>query len=151
MIFGIGKQPAVAGKQIWDFVRHQPRPTERAEDEFVGLDVVNETAREAVESLMDTPEEYQQLVQQFFCDGEILMDGIRTSLARRDAVGLRKACHKLKGSCASLGSVRMAEVLNRLEIRACSELDDDEAARCLADRLCTEWTALHSYFQRWAV
>lgn len=59
-----------------------------------------------------------QLVELFVRQADDQLRTFRSSAAARDAAGLARAAHTLKGSCGSLGALAMMELCRRLESAA---------------------------------
>ncbi len=59
-----------------------------------------------------------ELVGVFLETGHERLDEIARATARRDAALVERLAHNLRGSCATLGMDRLADLLRRLELRA---------------------------------
>jgi signal transduction histidine kinase/CheY-like chemotaxis protein/HPt (histidine-containing phosphotransfer) domain-containing protein len=63
----------------------------------------------------DYPEIVEQLVDLFVDSTPPLLDDLRGAGERGDAEALRRAAHKLKGSCQNIGASRLAELAAQIE------------------------------------
>ena len=60
-------------------------------------------------------EEFVELIGSFLHDLPVQLDLIQAAIAQSDTAELYRIAHKLKSSCASLGAMRLAELVRRLE------------------------------------
>ena len=60
-------------------------------------------------------EEFADLIGSFLHDLPVQLDLIQEAIAQRDAAELYRIAHKFKSSCGSLGAMRLAELVRRLE------------------------------------
>jgi two-component system, sensor histidine kinase and response regulator len=63
----------------------------------------------------DYPEIIEQLVDLFVDSTPPLLDDLRDALERDDGEAVRRAAHKLKGSCQNIGASRLAELAAGIE------------------------------------
>ena len=60
-------------------------------------------------------EEFADLIGSFLHDLPVQLELIQAAVARLDTAELYRIAHKFKSSCASLGALRLAELVRRLE------------------------------------
>ncbi len=60
-------------------------------------------------------EEFADLLQNFLNDLPLQLDLLQAVIAKGDADQLYQIAHKLKSSCGSMGALRLAELVRRLE------------------------------------
>jgi signal transduction histidine kinase/DNA-binding response OmpR family regulator/HPt (histidine-containing phosphotransfer) domain-containing protein len=87
----------------------------------------------------DDPAKIRRYLELFASTTGTLMDQIGTSIDRREAPGLRRLSHTLKGACGNIGAVEMAGLARQLEEAAAAE-DWSEAG--------TLWRELAGSFDR---
>lgn len=99
------------------------------------MDVLDQEALNALRSLQDDDDDdlLGELIDLFLQDAPARMTVIRDAVAREDWQALSAAAHSLKGSCGSLGAVRMAELCGRLERYGRSGGTRADAERILTD------------------
>jgi HPt (histidine-containing phosphotransfer) domain-containing protein len=68
-----------------------------------------------------------ELIELFLQDAPVRLGAIREAIAREDWAQVAASAHSLKGSCGSLGAVRMADLCGRLERYGRSGRDRREA------------------------
>jgi CheY-like chemotaxis protein/HPt (histidine-containing phosphotransfer) domain-containing protein len=69
----------------------------------------------------DDPTKIRRFLELFTSTTGTLMDQIGASIERREAPGLRRLSHTLKGSCGNIGAVEMAGLARQLEEAAAAE------------------------------
>jgi two-component system, sensor histidine kinase and response regulator len=69
----------------------------------------------------DDPAKMRHYLELFASTTGRLMDQIETSIDRREAPGLRRLSHTLKGACGNIGAVEMAGLARQLEQAAKAE------------------------------
>ncbi len=76
--------------------------------------------QDVLNDLLDSlgPEDFGQVVDVFLADMPPLMDRLAGSVARQDAISVFATAHEGKGTAASLGLSRLAEVMGRIETSA---------------------------------
>lgn len=81
------------------------------------MDVIDTETLAALRSLQEEGDDdlVVELIDLFLQDAPSRMAGIRAAVEAGDWLGLAERAHSLKGSCASLGAVHMAELCARLE------------------------------------
>jgi HPt (histidine-containing phosphotransfer) domain-containing protein len=84
---------------------------------------------------------FRRLVETFLGDTGVRLGELRQCLNRKDAAMMRRLAHTLRGSCLSLGALRMTEVASALE-RASAQ--GDGAAAALVDQLDAEFRRAES-------
>ena len=60
-------------------------------------------------------DEFADLLQNFLNDLPLQIDSLQAVVAQGDADQLYQIAHKLKSSCGSIGALRLAELVRRLE------------------------------------
>lgn len=81
------------------------------------MDVLDSATLETLRSLQDEGDDdlLAELIDLFLEDAPTRVAGVRDAIGRADWPGLASWAHSLKGSCGSLGALKMAEVCDRLE------------------------------------
>jgi signal transduction histidine kinase/CheY-like chemotaxis protein len=85
--------------------------------------------------------QFRRLVETFLGDTGVRLGELRQCLNRKDAAMVRRLAHTLRGSCLSLGALRMTEVASALE-RVSAQ--GDGAAASLVDQLEAEFRRAES-------
>jgi len=85
--------------------------------------------------------QFRRLVETFLGDTGVRLGELRQCLNRKDAAMVRRLAHTLRGSCLSLGALRMTEVAGALE-RVSAQ--GDGAAASLVDQLEAEFRRAES-------
>jgi PAS domain S-box-containing protein len=85
--------------------------------------------------------QFRRLVETFLGDTGVRLGELRQCLNRKDAAMVRRLAHTLRGSCLSLGALRMTEVASALERVAAQ---GDGAAASLVDQLEAEFRRAES-------
>ena len=93
------------------------------------MSVIDQNALEALRSLQDDSDDdlLAELIELFLQDAPVRLGAIREAIAGEDWAQLAASAHSLKGSCGSLGAVRMADLCGRLERYGRSGRDRREA------------------------
>jgi HPt (histidine-containing phosphotransfer) domain-containing protein len=73
---------------------------------------------------VDYPEVVPQLIELFVESTPPLIDDLRTGAANGDREAVRRAAHKLKGSCANIGAGFMAKLAANIERSAAAAPSD---------------------------
>lgn len=60
-------------------------------------------------------DEFAELLQHFLSELPIQFERLQTAIDRGDAGELYRVAHQLKSSCGSIGAMRLAELVRRLE------------------------------------
>jgi HPt (histidine-containing phosphotransfer) domain-containing protein len=96
--------------------------------------------RAVLDELLDAlgSEDFAQVVDVFLADMPLLMDRLASAVLRGDKVTTFAAAHEGKGTAASLGLCRLADVMGRLEAAARTESHD--AVQGLLDEAELVWT-----------
>jgi HPt (histidine-containing phosphotransfer) domain-containing protein len=79
------------------------------------MDVLDPHTLAALRGLDDEDDLLSQLIDLFLADAPARLAKMRDAIARADWVALGDYAHSLKGSCATLGALRMAELCDWLE------------------------------------
>jgi two-component system, sensor histidine kinase and response regulator len=85
--------------------------------------------------------QFRRLIETFLGDTGVRLGELRQCLNRKDAAMVRRLAHTLRGSCLSLGALRMTEVASALE-RVSAQ--GDGAAASLVDQLEAEFRRAES-------
>lgn len=60
-------------------------------------------------------DEFAELLQHFLSELPLQLERLQTAIDRGDAGELYRVAHQLKSSCGSIGGMRLAELVRRLE------------------------------------
>jgi PAS domain S-box-containing protein len=93
------------------------------------------------------PQVMNDLVDNFLSSAADRVEAIQTAVEQRDATALERAAHSLKGSCGTLGAMRMAEICSDLVVAA-REGRAGDGARATASRLIEEHRKVRTAFLR---
>ncbi len=96
--------------------------------------------RAVLDELLDAlgPEDFAQVVDVFLADMPLLMDRLASAVLRGDKVATFASAHEGKGTAASLGLCRLADVMGRLE--AAARTENHDAVQGLLDEAELVWT-----------
>ncbi|MEM6793786.1 MAG: Hpt domain-containing protein, partial [Acidobacteriota bacterium] len=92
------------------------------------------------------PQGVQELVENFLAGAERRVEAIQRSAERADSLGLERAAHSLKGSCGTLGAMRMAQLCARLVEKARG--GETDAAQADVEALVVEHGRVQEAFGR---
>lgn len=70
-------------------------------------------------------DEFADLLLNFLNDLPVQLDGLQTAIDRGDLDRLYRTAHKFKSSCGSIGALRLAELMRRLEQAGRQKKPDD--------------------------
>lgn len=148
-LFPQGKNPAeqvadvcltkpVTAEQLADALVQRP-PSETSEELEPALAVLD--LNQLHQNIGDDPEFLQSVLGVFLEEtrGDILR--LQQKIEEQDHVGVRECAHKLKGACLTMGALRVANLLARLEAQA------QLGTRLLAP-IQTEWLQLQTALSR---
>ncbi len=94
------------------------------------------------------PKVLGEIIDKFIDNAEQQEAEIRQALERADVEGVKDAAHSLKGSSATVGAVRMAELCKELELGA--RRGSIEGAGKKLRRLSSELERVRRFFRRQA-
>jgi two-component system, sensor histidine kinase and response regulator len=84
----------------------------------------------------DYPEIVEQLVDLFVDSTPPLLADLRRAVADGDGEAVRRAAHKLKGSCQNIGAARLAGLAAAIEQGEAGETPDVDAVELVFDATC---------------
>jgi HPt (histidine-containing phosphotransfer) domain-containing protein len=96
------------------------------------MDVLDPHTLASLRGLDEEDDLLHQLIELFLTDAPARMARMREAIARADWRALGDYAHSLKGSCGTLGALRMAELCDWLERH------DHRAAAAAAEMACEE-------------
>jgi HPt (histidine-containing phosphotransfer) domain-containing protein len=114
---------------------------------FAHLPVIDEDMRREVEAIIGDAQAYAELIQLFLLEGEERLSEIENAVVLGERATVLRVSHSLKGSCSSIGVIRITEMLAILEV-ACSVGQWEYG---IISRLRTEWNAVRTYLRPFAV
>jgi HPt (histidine-containing phosphotransfer) domain-containing protein len=103
--------------------------------------------RREVEAVIGDAQTYAELIQVFLLEGEERLSDIERAIFEREETTALRVCHSLKGSCASIGVVRLVEMLAVLE----TDCGIGKWEYSIVSRLRTEWDAVRALLRPYAV
>lgn len=103
---------------------------------------------EIIAELREIMEEgFTGLMTMFLDDAPLQLDRLRIAVTQKDAEAVYQIAHRLKSSCGSLGALRLAEIIRRLEQAGRQKTLDGtmellQCAQIIAGETCASLRAL---------
>jgi len=109
-------------------------------------DVLDAHTLASLRGLDEADDLLNQLIDLFFADAPARMARMREAVTRADWAALGDYAHSLKGSCATLGAIRMAELCDWLERHDHTGAVGGAAAAC--EELATQYERVRAALER---